>query len=388
MSDIFLREPAVGGDLDSWGLFEEAQNHPSLSINTIVLYNNGGSLYRKPGQIGLDNGSNKGVVTLTGDVGPISLAGLTASRWARVEVSVVGTTPSVTLTSIAAGTDPAVIPAAMAASYNYAKGGFYFLGTARLIGLVWVNAAGNLEGIVNCGNGFVYSGYATSDDAADLLYYFSLQKNDLTITMNTRATSPQVGAFTAYPMGSDNFFPVTTAAGSFNATVPAAGTTYNGKKIRIQKVDTGAGIVTAVRSGADTFLGATAFPMRVAGDFIELWCDGTAWRVIDSLATIDSAALAINTPYNLAHGLGVIPRKNYTILKCGTAELGFSIGDEWELSLNWISGGVNYLHGRTKDATNIICRTDSGTFNILRKDTGALAGVTLASWYFRCRYSL
>jgi hypothetical protein len=186
---------------------------------------------------------------------------------------------------------------------------------------------------------------------------------------------------------------VTNAANSFNATIPAASAARVGQRIRVEKVDTGAGITTVARTGADTLgsTGATAFPLRVQGDFIELECvqagAGYNWRCIDSLATLDGAAFGAAQHQTLAHGCGVKPRFLETVPKCGTAELGCAIGDEATLTPNWYDGGSDRRWGTLMDATNIHTGTGS-LITIIRKDTGALAEITMANWYPRCRYEL
>lgn len=84
----------------------------------------------------------------------------------------------------------------------------------------------------------------------------------------------------------------------------------------------------------------------------------------------------------LAHGLSGMPALVQVRLKCTTAELGYSIGDEVI-----INPGASYVSSSTglslvPDATNITVRFGSsgGGVSVARKDTGALAIVTAASW--------
>jgi len=382
----FTRRPTPGGDSGIWDQFQLPQDYISLSLLTTYLYSNAGALTLSKGNIGLDDGSQAGVV-IVDTVTTISLVGLTASCWARIEVSRSGTTPTIAITSIAGETNPAALPASFTGGIDAAKGGFYISSMKRVLGLAWINAAGALTGIINCQTGIIYSGYSVSDDAGVMPYYFQSNKTaDLFAAINTRTTSPQTAAFTANPVGADTFFPVTTGASSFNSTVPAASANMNGKKIRIQKVDAGAGIVTAIRSGADTWLGATAFPMRVAGDFIELWCDGTAWRVIDSLSTITSAALAINQIQTLAHGMAARPRKLVWSLLCLSIEASWAVSDEIFTFPTYVS---NRGYVVTADATNVITISEAtNAFAILDKSTDAITIITMAKWAWRIRYSL
>ena len=181
MANTFTREATDGGDSGVWASFEQSQNAIARALISALLYDDTGALKLSKGRIGLDNGSNKGVVNIDTIV-TASLVGLTASCWAVVEVSVVGTTPSFTITSIGGATNPATLPAGFTGAYDGAKGGYYITGTKRAIGLAWINAGGSLEGIVNCGTGANYSGYSTSDDALDLPYYFLNTKSILPVT--------------------------------------------------------------------------------------------------------------------------------------------------------------------------------------------------------------
>jgi hypothetical protein len=385
MSDFFRRQAADGGENGIWADFEEDQNAPARSINTLVFYNNAGALYRKPGKVGLDNGSNKGVITFASDVGPISLAGLTASRWAEVVVSVVGTAPSMTLFSIGTGTDPATIPAAFLAEAEYAKMGFYRSGTARTLALVWINAAGNLEGIVNMLDGIAYAGYSISDDARDRVFYHNYQKYN--IPANVTRHYPQTGVFTAAGADAREVYPVTTAAASFAANIPALAT-WAGRRIKIIKVDTGAGVVTVTPNGAETFFpGATSFPLRKIGDVIELESDGLLITVVDSLATLDSEALAVNQLQNLPHGTAVRPSKMTVSLVCLTAEFNYAVNDEVFVFPQSIT---TRFWGVCADATNIITNTEATSAIAVLDKTVAGAGriITMASWKIRARYSL
>src|SRR3972149_6889358 len=170
MANYFRREATDGGDSGVWAVFEQAQNHSALSLITCYLYNDAGVPKLSTGRVGLDNGSNKGTVRFD-SVSPLTLVGLTASRWALLEVSVVGTTPSVTATTIAGANDPAAPPATFTGAYVGDKGGYYVTATKRVLGLLWVSSGGLLEGVISCGMGASYIGSSQSNDAYDIPYY-------------------------------------------------------------------------------------------------------------------------------------------------------------------------------------------------------------------------
>lgn len=177
MANYFQREPIDGGDFGVWGSPELIQNRAgSIGQLTSRIYSDVGKLKVSKGVIGFDNNSRKGVAIID-TVTTISVAALTASRWALVEMSVSGTTPSFSVTSLAAESDPGAIPTTeFTDAYDPEKGGFYYVSNERLLGLIWINSGGALEGIVNClpfVNG--YQGYSISDDALD--QYYRWEKN-------------------------------------------------------------------------------------------------------------------------------------------------------------------------------------------------------------------
>lgn len=84
----------------------------------------------------------------------------------------------------------------------------------------------------------------------------------------------------------------------------------------------------------------------------------------------------------LAHSLGAMPTLVQARIKCTTADLGYSIGDEVI-----VNPGPSYVSSSTGlslvvDATNIVVRfgSSAGAMSVVRKDTGALAIITAASW--------
>jgi hypothetical protein len=390
MSNRFVQQPPDGSLTGLWGVPEADINALGRGVCSGYLYDDAGALKLSKGMIGLDDGSQRGAVIID-TVITLSLIGLTASCWARVEASRTGTVPAVTITSIAGATDPAALPAGFTGVYDGDKQGYYVTASKRIVGLAWINAAGVLEGVINCLSGSDYAGYSTSDDAYDTIYNFNRQKYSLPF-IPERKIYEQSAAFTAGAYYQYQAHMVTNAANSFNATIPAAGVSRVGQRIRVEKVDTGAGITTVTRTGADTFgsTGATAFPLRLQGDRIELECvkagAGYGWKCIDSLATIDSAALAVSTAQSLAHGCGVRPRINKSTPICLSAELNFSVGDELDVFPNEVVSHNAITISR--DATNIKILPDTNALIFQDKSTTTAAAITMAKWGIRNRYSL
>lgn len=107
-----------------------------------------------------------------------------------------------------------------------------------------------------------------------------------------------------------------------------------------------------------------------------------------AMLTIDSAALAVSQTQTLGHSLGAMPNRVQVSLLCVTGELGFSAGDEVFSFGNYSDGTAGRRWTITGDTTNFTTRTDAQNINVLRKDTGAAASITMANWKFRIRYGL
>lgn len=163
----------------------------------------------------------------------------------------------------------------------------------------------------------------------------------------------------------------------------------------------GGNAVTTDKVALDTLTAADLAPDSVGTSEI---ADGTV-AAGDLTATLDLSGKtltlpAANTPaftlaytstnqtvtaagaLTLAHSLGGMPSLVQVRLKCLTAELGYSIGDEVI-----INPGASYVSSSTglslvPDATNVVVRfgASGGGLSVIRKDTGALAIITAANW--------
>lgn len=193
MAETFLRKPIPGGDLDSWAPLNDNQLLRTLGLNSGYLYNDGGALKLSTGQIGMDDGTNKGTITI-GAIKTISLAGLTDNLWAKVELSVGGSSVTTEITSMVGENNESLIPASVKAAYNGLKAGYYITATKRLIGFVFIRTSTTLGRIVNCENGkFGFQGIRISDHmivsgAYTRKYYDTIKILTAAWNMDTGAT--------------------------------------------------------------------------------------------------------------------------------------------------------------------------------------------------------
>jgi hypothetical protein len=112
-----------------------------------------------------------------------------------------------------------------------------------------------------------------------------------------------------------------------------------------------------------------------------VWLNGADhYQIARQRRTFQSAEQTItaNSVHTVAHQLGVLPRKFGALLRCKTAELGFSVGDEVIVG--------NYAGADTgfeclADTSNVIVIAAT-TLSILRRNTtiGASANINAGNW--------
>lgn len=101
-----------------------------------------------------------------------------------------------------------------------------------------------------------------------------------------------------------------------------------------------------------------------------------------------SAETAVTTgTIDIAHGLGVVPILYSVVIRCKTAEGGYSVGDEVLIPFNAYPGGAGGATNASSiavNATNISIVT--GTVTIASKASpGAAFSITIANWKFVAR---
>jgi uncharacterized protein YjbI with pentapeptide repeats len=96
--------------------------------------------------------------------------------------------------------------------------------------------------------------------------------------------------------------------------------------------------------------------------------------------------LTNGTKVTVAHGItdgagaGIVPKKYFIVLRCKTAQLNYSVGDEVTCSPQDFDGtNATGLQGHA-DTTNVGFTVGTSGVRLLDKNTGGTAGITLANW--------
>lgn len=174
MANDFVRLPDEGEDDGVWADFADPNIRASiLGRYTARLYNDAGVLKISKGRIGTDDGTNEGVARID-TITTINMAAVSNSNWAKIEMSIVGAAVTFAAADIVGATIDNELPSGFISSYDPEKGGHYIIATKRVVGLVWKNTGGTLEGVINCiGGEDSFTGYNISDDADDHYFIFN-----------------------------------------------------------------------------------------------------------------------------------------------------------------------------------------------------------------------
>jgi hypothetical protein len=121
--------------------------------------------------------------------------------------------------------------------------------------------------------------------------------------------------------------------------------------------------------------------------------DGTLQVASAFTKTFTSADQTITAggALTLAHSLGAKPFMIQAFLKCATAELNYSIGDEYPIPWSAESSSNNRGISCVPDATNLNIRIGSeatNTFTILDKTSGAVSAMVNTKWTLVFRAAL
>lgn len=112
-----------------------------------------------------------------------------------------------------------------------------------------------------------------------------------------------------------------------------------------------------------------------------------SWQCLGGLSptflSVETAIPASNTAVNFAHGLGVVPASYKIRLRCKITELGYSVGDEVQLSSN-SDGDAAHASGTWANATNIGYINSQATPLVYNRTSNVMAAVTAANWKLVC----
>lgn len=214
------------------------------------------------------------------------------------------------------------------------------------------NGSGVTTWAVPTGSGTVNSG------TANQLAYYATSTN--AVSGNANATI-STGALTLGQAG--------TAAGSLILSGATSGT---------------ATIKVAAVAGTPSYTLPTAAP-SLAGAMMTSDTGGVlSFSNTPPRFTSTGNPTTIQSQVTLSHGLSTLPHKVWATITCGTAEFGYSIGDEatpLAVSLN-TGGGTATVTGITIKATStqLFVNIGHGGISIVRNDTQNGTVITPANW--------
>jgi hypothetical protein len=139
-----------------------------------------------------------------------------------------------------------------------------------------------------------------------------------------------------------------------------------------------AAISGALSAGSETI--GTPLPLASGGTGVSNAVVFTAYTE----ATPVAVTFPLTTPKTIAHGLGGIPKLYAVVIRCTTAEQGYSINDEVPVT----NGQDLYTVGNFRtasDATNITIVGSGSTIYVSNKTNGTLAAITAANWSYVVR---
>ena len=90
-----------------------------------------------------------------------------------------------------------------------------------------------------------------------------------------------------------------------------------------------------------------------------------------------------NSVLSVAHGFSDVPKLVRVVLRCLSAELGYSVGDEVDATFVFVSG-VSVIR-TAADTTNVLVIYEGASTQVLNKSTRAASTITSASWRFVVR---
>lgn len=181
-------------------------------------------------------------------------------------------------------------------------------------------------------------------------------------------------------LATDNGTEIQFTTAGVTLTLLAAASAGNGATLIIRNA-AASGDVTIDPTGAETLDGLASRLLR-PGDRVIIRCDGAAWATVSgeysfTTAEISIVAAAASTD---AHGLGGLPDRVRTILRCKTADLGYAVGDEVEAAYAFYNGYESNNAQVFTTATNLKSIQGSTRWCIAHATSGSVSVITPANW--------
>lgn len=170
-----------------------------------------------------------------------------------------------------------------------------------------------------------------------------------------------------------------TTAGA-TLSLLAAASAGNGATLVIRNAAT-SGDVTIDPNGSETLDGLATRALR-PGDRVVIRCDGAVWATVAGEYSYTTAELSIAaaTGSTDAHGLGGVPDRIKTIIRCKTADLGHAVGDEIEVAYTFYNGYESNNVQVFANATNLRSVQGATKWWIAHATTGVVTAMPAANW--------
>lgn len=198
---------------------------------------------------------------------------------------------------------------------------------------------------------------------------------------NAGISIPVSAKSTSYTMlGSDKGDEIVFTTAGVTLSLLAAAAAGNGAALIVRNA-AASGDVTIDPNGSETLDGLTTRALR-PGDRVVIRCDGTAWATVFGEYSYTTAELALvaATASTDAHGLGGVPDRIKTVIRCKTAELNYAVGDEVEVTYTYYNGYENNNAQVSANATNLRSVQGTNRWVIANASSGSLVGPTAANW--------
>lgn len=144
------------------------------------------------------------------------------------------------------------------------------------------------------------------------------------------------------------------------------------------------GTVAIKTAGTDRLTVANTGAVNVTGALTE-----NSTRVFSRNSMFESSAQsynAVNTVYNFAHGLGVVPTLFMAFLRCKSADNGYAVGDVIALPYSSVSGAGSNVFANTTNVSvavtgniNVVSKTGTGPSNL--QSAGVHWEIFVRAWY-------